>query len=240
MSEQNRSVVSSSLEEVFLSGEFSRAPDEPTLAPAERADLGPGKAFDHPLEEVFLSDAFGKNGEPTLLDTSSGARAEAAGASLSPFRPMPPWRIRYRAAAAASSVAAAAMVVSVMASGGGPPGVPTIAAAGPGGGAQGGGTGSRGPADDAPNTAAPLATPADDSTASAGGNTGASVGRGGTLHARWSPGVGCRCEARRRAVARVDRHRRQSRHHRAGQRPVRRRPLQGRRSSPVRATGSRA
>jgi len=183
MSEQKRSAVSSSLEEVFLSGEFGRAPGESPLASPAGANLRWGEVVDHPLEEVFLSDSFGRDEETIAFERSDGGPAEAVGAVPLPFRPMPPWRIRYRAAAAASSVAAVAMVVSVMAAGGGPSGLTTLAAAGRGGSAHGAGTGPQGPAGAAAISAAPRATPVDAAMVSTSSSGRASVRSGGSTSA---------------------------------------------------------
>jgi DNA segregation ATPase FtsK/SpoIIIE, S-DNA-T family len=145
MSDQEERAASSSLEEVFLSGQFTRVrppgaalADNPTSQPAAHSHE---VRADQPLEEVFLSGMFGKDGE-TWAEGSRRETNPAGDRGLVHFRPMPSWSVRYRAAAAASGVAAVAMVVSVLASGTGPPGVPSIAAAGSGNSTEGAGTGA--------------------------------------------------------------------------------------------------
>lgn len=175
MSEQWEAAAASGLEEVFLSGEFSRVPATTVGTEHHVGDAGApiGEGIphagepvdDHPLEEVFLSGTFGK--EATSFDGSDEPPRLPGEGALASFSPMAAWNIRSRAAAAASGAAAVAMVLSVLASGTGPAGVPSIAADGSGSRVDGGGNGvPTGPGPGASATGPPLARSATSSAAS--------------------------------------------------------------------------
>ncbi|MGO8824560.1 MAG: hypothetical protein ACLQU9_04900 [Acidimicrobiales bacterium] len=132
MSDQKKSGVITSLEEVFLSREFGR---EFQPVPVQHDSIG-GVTEEgirpSQLEQVFLSEDFGK---PRVQGVAPPEAAEAgrigagrqAGTVLA-FAPRE--STRYRAVAAVSGIAAAALVVAGVTSGGGRTGPPALSALG--------------------------------------------------------------------------------------------------------------
>jgi hypothetical protein len=179
MSDQEEAGVIYSLEEVFLSREFGRAP----LRRA-RVTGGTEELADTPeLEQVFLSETFGKpQAVPALraVPREPEPVPDHAPGTL-PF--VPRESTRHRAVAAVSGVAAAALVVAGVASGNGQPGRPVVSAQGQRVSPRAEG-GSSGPTLVAPRTGG--SRPAADAVAPCGGNiapnatTVAETGRSGS------------------------------------------------------------
>ncbi|HWF16107.1 MAG TPA: hypothetical protein VG244_08010 [Acidimicrobiales bacterium] len=171
MSDQQKTGVITSLEEVFLSREFGRSPSRGISFQGRPREVGEPPQ----LEQVFLSEKFG-HPEAVAATTREFAPPTPALAVLPGRSVVERDNTRYRAIAAVSGVAAAALVVVGIVSGTGQPTKrPTVSAQGPSGsgrpGASGGGSPTSGggpqlgPPSAGPGTS-PAATPG-----SAGGST---------------------------------------------------------------------
>jgi hypothetical protein len=179
MSDQEEAGVIASLEEVFLSREFGRAP-------VRRAWVTGGveEASDTPeLEQVFLSETFGKPQAVPALRAVPGEPEPVPDHPPGTLPFVPRESTRHRAVAAVSGVAAAALVVAGVASGNGQPGRPVVSAQGQRVSPRAGG-GSSGPTLVAPPTGASV--PAAKAVAPGGGivapnaTTVAQIGRSGS------------------------------------------------------------
>jgi hypothetical protein len=128
MSDQQQTGVITSLEEVFLSREFGRAPSRGISSIRLAHDV----AAPPQLEQLFLADEFG-HPEAVTAATAAVATAPPALVALPGRGGTERDSTRYRAIAAVSGVAAAALVVVGIASGTGQPARhPTVSAQGPG------------------------------------------------------------------------------------------------------------
>ncbi len=127
MSDQQKTGAVTSLEEVFLSREFGRAPSRRISSIGVMPEL----TAPPQLEQVFLSEEFGR---PATVPALAGDRRGPALALPCPAGSASERdSARYRAIAAVSGVAAAALVVVGVASGSGQPTKqPTVSAQGPG------------------------------------------------------------------------------------------------------------
>jgi hypothetical protein len=127
MSDQQETGVITSLEEVFLSREFGRAPSRPMSFRSGTQEVAPPPQ----LEQLFLADEFG---QPERVAAATAATLAPPALVALPGRAATERdRTRYRAIAAVSGVAAAALVVVGITSGTGQPArQPTVSAQGPG------------------------------------------------------------------------------------------------------------
>ncbi len=135
MSDQQKTGVITSLEEVFLSREFGRSPSREVSFKGHPREVGEPPQ----LEQVFLSETFG---HPEAVAATREFVPPAPALAVLPGRGVVERdTTRYRAIAAVSGVAAAALVVVGVVSGTGQPTKqPTVSAQGPSGPRQPGTT----------------------------------------------------------------------------------------------------
>jgi hypothetical protein len=195
MSERSEEGGTATLEELFLSREFGRSPARlpsvefgPARTPRSALAAAPGRSSPSGhdaapdavrrtyLEEVFLSERFGKTHRLASATTEDGELVESV---IVPLRPLPLESTRYRAVAAASGVAAAALVIAGMASGSGQPTSTSIAAAGRPTSPHNGGDARSG----APVRGPAGAPPAASETTVSAGNAANGLGAGATVAA---------------------------------------------------------